>query len=251
MATASALVIAGAAPAGAADVSSPANGAWSLSAASVPDPADGGLPEVTVPGDINGGGFLNAETVPDPADGSAPDADVAPDAPVTPDDVTPDAPDVPDAPGSASIPDPSDPVAAAAAAKAAVVHARTQANTMCTGTWTHPVSTVQFQRARGGTLAWSFKLSGAAKSALGPVVTVTMPYSYVNGRAINPPYGPHTQPNWYNYHGSLNGFQFIGGGGGTIRTGNKVTFYWYLKGSKPNTAADRYITCQVPTPGSA
>lgn len=45
--------------------------------------------------------------------------------------------------------------------------------------------------------------------------------------------------------------QFIGGSAGTIATGNKLTFYWFIKGSKPNTAADRYITCQVPTPGSA
>ncbi|MET8630147.1 hypothetical protein ABZW30_41620 [Kitasatospora sp. NPDC004669] len=138
------------------------------------------------------------------------------------------------------------------AARALAVHLRTPANTLCTGTWTHAVSTVQFQRSPGGTLAWSFKLSNTAKAALGPAVTVTMPYSYVNGRAINPPYHPHTEPNWYNFHGSLNSYQFIGGGGGgTIQTGSKVTFYWFLKGSKPNTAADRYITCQIPTPGSA
>ncbi|MFH8620222.1 hypothetical protein ACH4E8_34795 [Streptomyces sp. NPDC017979] len=139
---------------------------------------------------------------------------------------------------------------AEAAARAAEFHVRTPADTLCTGTWTHSVSTVQFQRASGGTLAWSFKLSNAAKAALGPTVTVTMPYAYVNGRAINPPYGPHTEPNWYNFHGSIKGYQFIGGGSGTIQTGNKLTFYWYLKGSRPNSAADRYITCKVPTPGS-
>ncbi|MEU6974136.1 hypothetical protein AB0A71_41775 [Kitasatospora aureofaciens] len=235
VATAGALVVAGAAPAGAAGVFGEANGGGVFTA---PD----------VPGEPNGGGFLTDETVPDPADGSAPDANVAPDAAVSSDDVATDTPDDPDVVVAS---EESTSEAAAAAVKAATVHARTPANTLCTGTWTHPVSTVQFQRARGGTLAWSFKLSNAAKSALGPVVTVTMPFSYVNGRAINPPYGPHTQPNWYNYHGSLNSFQFIGGGGGTIQTGNKVTFYWYLKGSKPRTAADRYITCQVPTPGSA
>ncbi|MFI5619735.1 hypothetical protein [Streptomyces sp. NPDC051567] len=140
--------------------------------------------------------------------------------------------------------------AAAAAARAAEIHLRTPGDTLCTGTWTHAVSTVQFQRASGGTLAWSFKLSNAAKTALGPTVTVTMPYAYVNNRAINPPYGPHTEPNWYNFHGSLKSYQFIGGGSGTIQTGNKLTFYWYLKGSRPDTAADRYLTCQVPAPGS-
>ncbi|MEU4113452.1 hypothetical protein AB0F71_02995 [Kitasatospora sp. NPDC028055] len=194
-------------------------------------------------------------TVPDPSDGSGPGAEVAPDDPVMFDDLTPDVLDgsddsVPAAPG-VSDPGVSDPDVEVEAARAAVVHARTPANTMCSGTWTHPVSTVQFQRASGGTLAWSFKLSNAAKSALGPVVTVTMPFSYVNGKAVNPPYHPHTEPNWYNYHGSLNRFQFIGGGGGSIQTGDKVTFYWFLKGSKPGTAADRYITCRVPRPGSA
>ncbi|MFI5531300.1 hypothetical protein ACIA8O_22490 [Kitasatospora sp. NPDC051853] len=141
--------------------------------------------------------------------------------------------------------------AASARARAVQQHLMSPGDTLCTGTWTHAVSTVQFQRAAGGTLAWSFKLSNASQSALGPTVTVTMPYAYVDGKAVNPPYGPHTEPNWYNFHGSMNGYQFIGGGGGTIQTGNKLTFYWFLKGSTPNTAADRYITCQVPTPGSA
>ncbi|MEV5142051.1 hypothetical protein AB0K71_05300 [Streptomyces syringium] len=130
-------------------------------------------------------------------------------------------------------------------------HIRTPADKLCTGTWTHQVSTVSFQRAAGGTLAWSFKLSNQSRAALGPTVNVSMPYSYLNGKAINPPYGPHTEPNWYNFHGSLNKYQFVGGGGGSIQTGNKVTFYWFLKGSKPNTAANRYITCQIPKPGSA
>lgn len=44
---------------------------------------------------------------------------------------------------------------------------------------------------------------------------------------------------------------FQRGGGGTVATGNKVTFSWFVKGPNPNTAADRYITCQVPKPGSA
>lgn len=108
-----------------------------------------------------------------------------------------------------------------------------------------------FQRAPGGTLAWGFWLTDVAKANLGPVATVSMSYAYVNDRAINPPYAPHTQGSSYNCHGGLDNHQFIGGGGGTIRTGNKVTFYWFIKGSNPNTAADRYITCQIPTSGSA
>lgn len=135
--------------------------------------------------------------------------------------------------------------------RAEEVHARTPANKLCTGTWTHAVSTVTFQRASGGTLAWGFKLSNTARANLGPTVTVTMPYAYVNGKAVNPPYGPHTAISTYNFHGSMNKYQHVGGGSGTIATGNKLTFYWFLKGSKPNSAADRYITCQVPKPGSA
>ncbi|MEI5011623.1 hypothetical protein RB196_34075 [Streptomyces sp. PmtA] len=75
------------------------------------------------------------------------------------------------------------------------VHARTPANKLCTGAWTHAVSTVTFQRATGGTLAWGFKLSHTARTDLGPTVTVSMPYAYVNGKAISPPYGPHTAVN--------------------------------------------------------
>ncbi|MEU2491054.1 hypothetical protein [Streptomyces sp. NPDC007883] len=131
------------------------------------------------------------------------------------------------------------------------VHARTPANKLCTGAWTHAVSTVTFQRATGGTLAWGFKLSRTARTNLGPTVTVSMPYAYVNGKAVNPPYGPHTAVNTYNFHGSMKKYQYVGGGSGTIATGNKVTFYWFLKGSRPNSAADRYITCKVPKPGSA
>lgn len=131
------------------------------------------------------------------------------------------------------------------------VHVQTPANKLCTGTWNHAVSTVTYQRAPGGTLAWGFWLTNTAKANLGPVATVSMPYAYVNGKAINPPYSPHTQGSGYNFHGSMNRYQFIGGSAGTIATGNKLTFYWFIKGSKPNTAADRYITCQVPTPGSA
>ncbi|MFC5804781.1 hypothetical protein [Streptomyces formicae] len=135
--------------------------------------------------------------------------------------------------------------------RAGEVHARTPASKLCTGTWTHAVSTVTFQRATGGTLAWGFKLSHTARANLGPTVTVTMPYAYVNGKAVNPPYGPHTALSTYNFHGSVKKYQYVGGGSGTIATGNKVTFYWFLKGSKPNSAADRYITCKVPKPGSA
>ncbi|MFH8749200.1 hypothetical protein ACH4GK_21140 [Streptomyces rimosus] len=152
-----------------------------------------------------------------------------------------------------SRPVPKDPVEAAnlARERAEAVHLRTPANKLCTGTWKHAVSTVTFQRAHGGTLAWGFKLSHTSRANLGSPVVVSMPYAYVNGKSINPPYSPHTAVNTYNFHGSMKKYQYTGGGSGTIATGNKVTFYWFLKGAKPNTAADRYITCKVPKPGSA
>ncbi|WP_158708619.1 hypothetical protein [Streptomyces bikiniensis] len=91
------------------------------------------------------------------------------------------------------------------------VHVRTPANKLCTGTWTHAVSTVTFQRASGGTLARGLELSHTARANLGSPVTVTMPYAYVNGKAVNPPYGPHTAISTYNFHGSMNKYQHVGG----------------------------------------
>ncbi len=127
----------------------------------------------------------------------------------------------------------------------------TPSNKLCTGTWKHKVSTVTFQRGRGGTLAWSFKLSHTTRSALGSPVTVGMPYAYVNGKAINPPYHAHTEPSWYNFHGSINKYQRVGSSKkGSIKTGDKLTFYWTLEGSNPRTVTDRYITYKVPKPGS-
>jgi hypothetical protein len=123
------------------------------------------------------------------------------------------------------------------------------ASNLCIGAWTSEVSTVTFQRAPEGTLAWGFRLSNQAQALLGPVVTVTMPFSYVNTRPIAPPYGPHTEENIYNFHSSMNHYQLIGGGDGFLQTGDQVTFYWLLKGST-DTAAYRFIICQVPPPGS-
>jgi hypothetical protein len=120
---------------------------------------------------------------------------------------------------------------------------------LCVGAWTSEVSTVTFQRAPEGSLAWGFRLSNQAMSLLGPIVTVTMPFALVNGRPIAPPYGPHTRENTYNFHSSMNNYQFIGGGGGALQTGDQVTFYWLIKGST-DTGAYRFIVCQVPPPGS-
>ncbi len=119
----------------------------------------------------------------------------------------------------------------------------------CSGAWVSEVSTVTFQRAPEGTLAWGFRLSNQARALLGVVVTVTMPFAYVNGRPVSPPYGPHMEENTYNFHGSMNNYQLIGGGRGALQTGDQVTFFWHLRGST-DTGAYRFIVCHVPPPGS-
>jgi hypothetical protein len=134
----------------------------------------------------------------------------------------------------------------------AALHARTQPatprNGLCTGTWTNVVSNVFFQRSKQGTVAWGFKLTKVAIEKLGPVVTVSMPFAYVNGKAITPPYRPHTEPSTYNFHGSIFRYHRIGDGNHTIATGNKLTLYWLIVGDT-GTDAYRYITCKVPKPG--
>jgi len=127
----------------------------------------------------------------------------------------------------------------------------TAADGLCAGDWISKVAYVNFQRGDGGSLSWAVKLTYQARSALGPEVTVAMPYTYVNGAPINPPYQPHTEVNWYNFHGSLNKFGYIGKNRtGTINTGDVLTFSWHIRGSKPNATADGYIRCRVPSPGA-
>jgi hypothetical protein len=120
---------------------------------------------------------------------------------------------------------------------------------LCVGAWTNVTSTVTIQRAPDGTLAWGFRLSRKAMALLGPVVTVSMPFALVNGRPIAPPYAPHTEENTYNFHSSMNNYQFIGGGGGALQTGDLVAFYWGMRGTT-DTAAFHFMICQVPPPGS-
>ena len=72
----------------------------------------------------------------------------------------------------------------------------------------------------------------------------------VNGKAINPPYQPHTEVSTYNFHGSLWKYQIIGQRGThTLATGNKVLLYWVIIGSS-GEGAYRYIRCTVGKPGS-
>jgi hypothetical protein len=99
-----------------------------------------------------------------------------------------------------------------------------------------------------GRLYWDFYLTHTAQATLGPVVTVTMPFAFVNGLAINPPYGPHVEPSTYDFHGSMDVITFIGGGTRNIATGDIVTFFWLVMGAG-GRGAYRYLTCSVPAPG--
>lgn len=127
---------------------------------------------------------------------------------------------------------------------------QTSANGLCTGTFTNKVANVPFQRSKAGSLTWGFKLTKIAIEKLGPVVTVSMPTATVNGKAINPPYTPHTEVSTYNFHSSLWKYQIIGQRGThELGTGNKVLLYWVIIGST-GEGAYRYIRCTVGKPGS-
>jgi hypothetical protein len=119
------------------------------------------------------------------------------------------------------------------------------ATSTCSGWFHHAVSNVYFYKV-GARLFWDFYLTNAAQTFLGPTVTVSMPFAYINGRPINPPYAPHSRPSWYDFHSSIERYQYIGGGGGTIGRGQALTLYWWIAGSIPGRSADRYITCSIP-----
>jgi hypothetical protein len=127
---------------------------------------------------------------------------------------------------------------------------QTSANGLCTGTFAGPVSNISLQRSRTGSLTWSFKLTKIAIGKLGPVVEVTLPTAKVNGKAINPPYSPHTKVSTYNFHGSLWKYQIIGQQGThELATGDEIFLYWLILGSTGEDAY-RYIRCTVGKPGS-
>jgi hypothetical protein len=119
----------------------------------------------------------------------------------------------------------------------------------CSRTFYHEVSTVPMQVANAGgdyrSLMWGFNLTTATASLLGPTVTVSMPAATINGRTINPPYAPHTEPATYNFHGSLKNYQYIGGSY-TLKKYDVVYFNWLVKSVKdPTKGAYRYVKCRV------
>ena len=124
----------------------------------------------------------------------------------------------------------------------------TPGNGLCTGKWPNVVSNVFYKRGTSGRLYWDFYLTKTAIAKLGPEVTVDMTYASINGKAINPPYGPHTERATYDFHASLLNYGKIGGGSGTIKTAENIEFIWFIAGSK-GTDAYRYTFCKVPKPG--
>lgn len=160
-------------------------------------------------------------------------------------------------PGTAFAPDPSaDANALGDGETEAQAQSDTAANVMgaganstsgtpaCRGAFYHPVSNVYF-RMLSGYLNWDFYLTNTARAYLGSPVTVTMPFAYVNGRPINPPYGPHPRVNTYDFHASFRTYNYIGGGGGTLKSGDTVTLFWFIVGQDGHEAF-RTITCRIP-----
>lgn len=123
----------------------------------------------------------------------------------------------------------------------------------CSGWWVNSVASVVFQETNlGGTaraVAWGFFLSNQARSYLGPVVTVSMPFTYVNGVGINSSYAPHTENVAYNFHASLSRYVILGAFHPTLiqlQAGDTLTLYWLLNSaSQSGHGAYRYITCRV------
>jgi RHS repeat-associated protein len=122
-------------------------------------------------------------------------------------------------------------------------------NDLCQGARYQSTANLFFARSGIGALEWDFYLSDQAKEDLGPVVTVSLVMALVNGRPINPPYAPHTRENSYDFHSSFYTYDYLGGGGGgTLNTGDNITFLWWVQGE--NGFAVRYVNCDVPEPGS-
>jgi hypothetical protein len=125
---------------------------------------------------------------------------------------------------------------------------KTPRNGLCTGEWANGISDVFYRRGTSGRLYWDFYLTKTAIAELGPAAIADMTFASVNGKAINPPYGSHAQRSTYDFHASLLNYGVIGGGYGTIKTGNNIDFIWFITGST-GAKAYRYTFCKVPEPG--
>jgi hypothetical protein len=120
----------------------------------------------------------------------------------------------------------------------------TPATGYCDGRFPNDVSNIDFSYS-GYRLNWDFYLTTASQGFLGSPVEVTMPQAKVNGVAIQPPYGPHTEPNSYDFHSSLLNYNKLGGGSGTIQPGDTLYMYWDIYSfDGSGNAAYRYVNCR-------
>jgi hypothetical protein len=124
----------------------------------------------------------------------------------------------------------------------------TPADSQCTGMWHNSAVDVQYRTDFSGRVYWDTWLSAEAYAAHTSPVTVTMPYAYVNGQPINPPYGPHVMSKDYDYHGSALRVTFLGGGSRDLLTGDELTLSWFLDSAGASSFGQ--IRCTVPSPGS-
>jgi hypothetical protein len=126
---------------------------------------------------------------------------------------------------------------------------RTPANGQCTGEWKNKVSNVFYRRGTSGRLYWDFYLTDVAIEKLGPVVAVDIVAATIDGKAINTPYSEHVKAATYDFHGSLLKYNYFRSKkGGTIKTGDKLDFVWFIEGSSGEDAY-RYTFCKIPKPG--
>lgn len=80
----------------------------------------------------------------------------------------------------------------------------------CSGWFNTSIANIYFAREKGSEgsrLHWRFLINRDTESAFGPVVTVYMQQASIEVarefRLINPPYAPHTEPIFYDFHGSF------------------------------------------------
>jgi hypothetical protein len=126
---------------------------------------------------------------------------------------------------------------------------QTPANGQCTGEWRNSVSNVFYRRGTSGRLYWDFYLTKLAIERLGPVVAVDIVSASINGKAINTPYSEHVKAATYDFHGSLLKYNYFRSKkGGTITTGERLEFIWFIEGSS-GEGAYRYTICKIPRPG--
>ncbi|GIE99453.1 hypothetical protein [Paractinoplanes rishiriensis] len=117
-----------------------------------------------------------------------------------------------------------------------------------TSFWSPALITMRRSPAPVGRIDWNFLLTPAAMLVFGPMLTVSIDRAFVNSREITSPYGPHFERNTYDFHGSLNKYNWKGSaGGGTIQTGDRLELYWSLKSD--SAVGQAAVVCTVTAPG--